>query len=211
MAKEKKVKKRKFRFDRANIIFIIGLLVLVIPIAFFGSVLFNAYVNTGKIFSGDRFKDDLNPSIKKGNLDNISADLKEIPQVKNYEVDLQTATLKVFLEFETEVSKNDIVSAIYLAYDVVLKELPIEDYFSASEGVKRQYDLEVQGFNLASEAEDFIYYIYKKSATAEEPYLQLVSSPVDPEYTEKILDHFLEQQTPVEDIIDEDENEGADE
>lgn len=210
MAKNKKVANKKFRLDRANIIFIIGIIVLLIPLIFFSSVLIGAHLNTGKIFSGERFKEDLNPTIKDNNIENLELALTDAPKVSKHAVDLTTATLKVFLEFEDGVDKNEIITAINFAYVEIDKELPIADYFTSIEGEKRQYDLEIHGFNLA-EDENFIYFIYKKGANAEEPYLQLMSEPIDPDYTDKVIEHFNEQQNQPEEDDDLGEDEGLEE
>ncbi len=190
---ENQPKKRRFKLNKTNIIFISGLIIFLIPFIVLGSILFSAQMNTGKINSGDRFKEDFNPAITKDEISNIKADLKQLPNVKNVEIDLQTGTLKVFLEFDENMSETDIKQGINAAYSKVTNVLPIEEYFTADPGVKRQYDLEVQGFNLASDPEAFIYYVLKKSATMEIASLQLISEPVDPAYTQQILDRYAEQ------------------
>lgn len=199
-----KKKFKSFKWDRANIIFTIGLVMLLIPISFFGWVLLSAKQNTGKVQSGNRFAGDLDPAITEAQLQQLDEVLATNGNVDKVDIELQTATLKIYLDVKDEIAPETYVDTVRSTYDEVIKVLPVDPYFKRIEGVKRQYDLEIHAYNKVEKDDNFVYYIYKQSAQMAEPQLQLVSKPVDPAYTEKVLAHYAEikaeKEKPTEDV-----------
>lgn len=193
----KSSKKNKRKLDRTSKIILIGGAIIVIPFIIFGFILLSATFNTGKPIFGSRFKGDLNPAITNGNMSDIKASLKAESGVDKVDVELTSATLRVYVDITDTANKEDAQKMADKAYDAIVKVLPSETYFTLREGMK-MYDLEIHVYNLSKDrdSESYVYVIKNKSSTMAEPRSQVVSEPLDAELAQQLRDDVENRNNP---------------
>ena len=138
-SKEKKVKKKK-TVRKADIILIVGLIIIALPFCVLGWFLISAQLASGKPNLGDRYANDLDPSITSSEQKDIEKDVKNIDGVEDVNVDLTTATLRVYVDISDSAVETDAVSIANQTYDKVVNVLSPSIYFSQHDNMK-MYDL----------------------------------------------------------------------
>lgn len=185
-APRKKVvrKNKKKKIDRSSLIILITLIVIGIPCIIVGYELIHAQLGTHSPVIGNRYENDLSHEISKDQLTSVEDSMKSIGSVEDVEVNLATTTLRIYLNYEDNATKEDIEAGVNQAYEKLGSILDMTTYFSQASGEK-MYDLEIHGYNnveFASKDDgSYIYYILNKSSSMEAPHVQLVSEPLDPE------------------------------
>lgn len=189
--------KKKRTISVSNLILLFGGIVIVLPIVIWLWILISASLKVGTPILGDRYKNDLNPAITKQEMSTIKKDVTAIEGVKQVEVDLVTATLRVYADVE-DVFKDDKVTEIAKSiYQKVLSVLDVNTYFSQHDNMK-MYDLEIHVYNLEKnrDSEDFAYVILTKTSSMESEMIQLVSQPIDAQLAQQLRDAVEARKNP---------------
>lgn len=198
-----KNKKPRKKLSRAAIVLIGGLVAISVPLIIFLWIIISAYLKTGKPINGNRFANDLDPAIGKTEIKQLSDEISNLSNLDDSEIILKTATLRIYLDFNDNVTEKQVEEIVKQAYDKVNSKLPVNTYFKADDN-KKMYDLEIHGYNFeSSEGKDnFIYYILNKNSRMDAYKIQLVSKPLNPELVkelkgEKTEENKEKQETPV--------------
>lgn len=213
--KKKKTPKRG-RSNYSILIIIVMVVMLAIPTFVVGKILYDAYIRTGTPLFGDRYVGDLDPAITQQQKNTIDTNITAFQEVEDVSVNLQSSTLKVFVDVRSDVLRENYQELTQRAYDTVIETLPVETYFTAS-GAKKMYDVEILVYRQIDRVEDdeFILFSLIKNSTMETPDIQDISVAKDQEvadqlrYDQAIRDLGDSQQEvpPVDDEeVDESEN-----
>lgn len=171
---------------------VISLLILAIPTSFILYTGITSLMGRGKPIVGKRFANDQDPKITEASLNTVVTSLKSLEGVSNVDYNLQTGTLRIYILNE-DANKDSLGKKLKEAFDVVVSELSVETYFTQS-GVKKQYDLEIHGFNQLKPTdetiESYVYGIYVKNASMTEPYYQTLTTPL----SQEMVDFFIEEE-----------------
>lgn len=198
-SKEKKVKKKK-PVRKADIILIVGLIIIALPFCVLGWFLISAQMASGKPNLGDRYANDLDPAITASQQGDIEKDIKTIDGVEKANVELTTATLRVYVDINDSAVETEAVSIANQAYDKVINVLDPSVYFSQHDNMK-MYDLEVHVYNLADNREDesFVYVIKLKNSNMDESTIQTVSKAQDEALAKQLRDDVESKNNPQND------------
>ncbi|MCF0107241.1 MAG: hypothetical protein HUJ53_10790 [Holdemanella sp.] len=152
MANMKKAKKstkvpRNQRRKQGHKLVLFTFIIIAIPCAIVGYILFTSMNAQNKPVEGNRFaKEDLNPAIKKADIDNIVSQLEGTEGIDKVTATLTSATLRIHIDM-TDDSNTDAANAkIEEAYTIVDSVLPVADYFTNKENSK-MYDLSIDAYN----------------------------------------------------------------
>ena len=157
---------------------------------FLGYQAVNASLGKGQPVVGSRFNNDLDPVISQDSITKITEDLKAMNGVKDAKIVLKSATLRVYIEIDTNRDAN-ITANLQNAYDIVTKELKVEDYFSIK-GLQKNYDLEIHGYNQVPSEDNkgYIYGVLVKGSNMLEPSTQILTKP----QSQDVVDYFYEEE-----------------
>lgn len=184
-----------------TVILISGLVVLLIPAITIGLVFLDAFEGTGSALVGNRFANEIHEEISKDQIKQIEAAIKEVDSTVKVDVNLMSATLRVTVLVNNEITEEAMTTLTQTLLDKVFSITPKELYFTNNTSY-RQYDLEVHVFNdrLVVEEEDYLYVLGNLNATMEEATIQVVSNPLDPEFVaglyQSILDKLNKEENP---------------
>ncbi len=198
MAQRKRTNRTvKRKTNKANIVLIVGLIIIAIPLLIVGWVIISATLDTGTPILGDRYENDLDPAITKSDITNIENSVKGLSGVEKVNVELATATLRVYVDVEDGYTADMATSKASEAFNSVLGVLDLGTYFSQTE-TKKMYDLEIHVFNLDKnrDSDDFVYVIMTKTSGMETASTQLVSEPIDPELAQQLRDDVESRKNP---------------
>ncbi|MBO7704009.1 MAG: hypothetical protein J6S26_06170 [Solobacterium sp.] len=166
--------------------FWIALVLFLIPFIVLGVILVSAAMDTGKPILGDRYKDDLDPAITSSDLSQVESAVKSVGGVESVFTNLATGTLRVYADISDGADADSAKNTAQQVYSAVTSVLNPSTYFSQGSG-KKMYDLEVHVYNQNRDTENnFVYVIETKTSSMEEPIIQLVSEPNDPELAESL-------------------------
>ncbi len=181
--KKKKSGKKQRREDWSFKVIIISLLIILVPTILLGFSIYRAYRSTGRPIVGQRFVGDLAPSLEKKDLKILEDKFSEIEGVKAVDLNLKTATLRVYLEMDEDVSKDAFASKLQTAEEILYSLYDKEQYFTA-EGTKLQYDFEMYAHRLSEE--DPIILTHYKTSRMDKAMSQFLSEPVSEEMAEDL-------------------------
>lgn len=190
--KKENPKKEQRRKLIANVAIVISLVILMIPVAFLGVTGIQSMMGRGKPIFGRRFANDHKPEIKDKQLDEIQNLIKGIEGIEDVEVNLQSATLRIYA-LDESLSEDSLRDKQEIIYELVGSVLNVEDYFTSHDGQK-QYDLEIHLYNIDDVTEDnmsdYVYGIYVKNANMQKPYSQILTTP----QSQEMVDFFIEEE-----------------
>ena len=126
----------KRKTNKANIVLIVGLIIIAIPLLIVGWVIISATLDTGTPILGDRYENDLDPAITKSDITNIENSVKGLSGVEKVNVELATATLRVYVDVEDGYTADMATSKASEAFNSVLGVLDLGTYFSQTETKK---------------------------------------------------------------------------
>ncbi len=194
--KKTKVKK-PFKFTFSNSVLIAGIIVISIPVFIFLYIIVSAYMDTGSLHIGSRFDGDLNPKIEETQLSQIEEKIELRPEVESLEISLKVATLRVTVDVQDDLPADEYVELLEKIRLDVITVLDEPTYFTFS-NAKTMYDYEIHLYNLSDnrDSDEFVYYILNKSNTMIEPVTQLVSEPLNPEFSEDIRQAAEDKKNP---------------
>lgn len=187
---KKNTKKAKIHWP--SVVLIIGIVLLLIPSVVIGMVLLDAFEGTGKPIFGNRFTTEINNPLTNDQLEAIDASISEKPNVKKVTVNLKSATLRINVLIENDLDDEQVITLSSLIMESIFEVAPREDYFKM-QAMHKQYDLEVHVFNdrTVVAIEDYVYVIVHLNSLMEEPYIQLVSQPKNPEFVQNLYDSLF--------------------
>ena len=182
-----------------TVILISGLVVLLIPAITIGLIFLDAFEGTGSALVGNRFSNEIQEELSNDQLQQIETDLSEIATTKKVSVNLMSATLRITVLVDNEMSEEDMVALTSTFMDKVFAVAPREMYFTNNSSYK-QYDLEVHVFNdrVVVEEEDYLYVLGNLNSTMLEINIQVVSNPLDPEFVAELYQSILDEQNQVD-------------
>lgn len=179
---EKKQVKKKKKLSRSALMLIIACSIILIPIIVFVAILGTSMIGNNTPNSGDRFKNDLDPAITSNNLSSLELTVSSMTNVESVEINLPTAELRIYVNANDSVNKEDVEKLATDIYEAVNKELPVNTYFKSSNDGKKMYDLEITVYNFIEGNDDNrIIYTLTKNSNMESSSGQFTSEPISPE------------------------------
>jgi hypothetical protein len=170
--KQKRVKKKDSLGP--NWFFWISLVLLLIPVAYFGWLLYKASEQTTTPIVGTRITDEITDV----------AGSEQLTQIKSQAFALEGVDNNYTAEQMTALNES--------VYQIVDSILPVDTYFTQHDGYK-QYDLEIYSYT-DLEAEDCIIVLTNKNSKMTEPHTQVVSSPLNPDETAALEDLIRQEE-----------------
>lgn len=180
--KEKQIKKKK-KMSKGGIVLLVGAIIILIPCLIFGGILLSAALETGKPVVGNRFNNDLNPSISSSTTSSLESNIKALSGVEDCNIELTSAQYRVNVDTVDSLSDSEIQSLVVEVYNLVNQQLPISTYFTATDSEK-MYDLAINVYNTTNDGN--IYYILTKNSKMTAYSIQCVSSPVDEDLAKEL-------------------------
>lgn len=194
----KKNKKSPKKGDKQLILLTVGILLIVIPLTVFGGILLHSALTNHSPVTGDRFKGDLDPAIKKNDISELEKEIKTIDGIEDCKIVLTTAQLRINVDTKDDLSLETIQELTEKVYEKVNTKLPINTYFT-SLGNKKMYDLAINIYNfIDAENENMIYIIATKNSKMPEKKVQLVSEPLNEELAKELRGELEPTPTPTE-------------
>lgn len=189
---EKKTKtKRKLKITLGGYVLIISVVVSMIAVGYFGWTLFEVWNRTGTITVGNRFLLQLDPPITTEQLTTLRTQLTDTNNVEESSVNLNSATLRITVLINPDLSVEELQATILSLKDLVNATLPISTYFADTDSHK-MYDLEIHIYNdkdhTDTETFDYHYFVLVKNGTMNAWLVQELSAPVNPELAQQLRD-----------------------
>jgi hypothetical protein len=181
----------KKKTHKTAILFWICLILVIAPFAVLGWILFSSSLDTNTPVIGNRYEGDLDPAITKDQMSQVESAVKGTAGVENSEVDMQTATLRIYADIADTATADDANMMADSLYSAVSNILNPDTYFTKTND-KKMYDLEIHVFTKPereeTEGENFVYVIDTKTSSMSEPKKQLVSEPLNAEVAQSLRD-----------------------
>jgi hypothetical protein len=193
--KKTPVKKRKIsKIHWPTVVLILSLVLIAIPTVAIGKVLYDAFAATGTPLFGNRYDLDLNPEITSEQLSELESKISEEVLVDDVNITLISASLRVNVDVKDEITLEELTTLATALYSHVAAILPVETYFKMNE-TSKMYDLELHIFNNLElkDDESYKYLIFLLNSVMEEPLIQLVSDPKNPEFVEELYNRLNEE------------------
>lgn len=178
-----------------TVILILSLVLLSIPTVVIGKVLYDAFAATGTPLFGNRYDMDLNPAITEDQLTELKIKLSSEELVENVTATLISASLRISVDVRDDITLEQLTPLATTLYSHVVTVLPVETYFKLNE-TSKMYDLELHIFNGLGlkDDESYKYLIFILNSIMEEPLIQLVSDPKNPEYVQDLYNRLYEEE-----------------
>ncbi|MBS3973131.1 MAG: hypothetical protein KGZ84_09025 [Erysipelotrichia bacterium] len=178
--------KKKIQIYWPGITLMLSLAILAVP----ATIMYNIAIETqgiaGTPVFGDRFNNDLNPKISKGQVNELDDTIRDIEGIVELEVNLRSATLRINVLTSLEISDDQINALITKVKDAVFGKLPESEYFTASLE-RKQYDFEIHLRNTKDRLdENYRYIIVSKTSLMTTFIIQEVSTPKNPEFVAEL-------------------------
>lgn len=188
---------RKRAVSKSNIILVVGSILIITPFLILGWILLSASLDTGTPILGDRYTGDLDPAITKSDIGKVENAVKALGGVDTANVELATATLRVYVDVDDSFSEEQASAKADEAYSAVMNVLDTNTYFTQTES-KKMYDLEVHVYNLSKDRDSdaFSYVILTKTSSMSESRKQVVSSPLDADLAQQLRDDVEARNNP---------------
>lgn len=183
------VPKKRKKLSTSALVLVISCIIIAIPVIIFLVIIISASVKTGKPIHGNRFNNDLNPSISNSQQSAIVREVESISEVDSCEVVLTSAQLRVNVDVNDSISEIKAGELAEEVYTVVNKNLPIATYFTISSDGSKMYDLAINVYNYVpenNEDENWISYLITKNSKMETSKTQLISKPINPELAKEL-------------------------
>lgn len=190
--KKKTVKKSNLsKIHWPAVILILSLVLIAIPTVAIGKVLYDAFAATGTPAFGNRFEMDLDPAITKDQLSELEGKLSSETLVEGVKVTLISASLRVNVDVNDDITLDQLNALAATVYNQVIAVFPRETYFKMKENSK-MYDLELHIINNIElkDEESYKYLIFVLNSMMEEPIIQLVSDPKNPEFVTALYERL---------------------
>lgn len=178
--------KKFINFVKENLKIIIPIAIIAVPVIVFSVILLSASLKSGTVIVGKRYRNDLNPSIQKAQIEEIESSISSLSNVEDVEINLKTSQLRVLIDATDSISEEDAQNLCKTAYDKVNSVLPVSTYFKKDSQGQKMYDLEITVYNNSSNGSNLIIYTLVKNSTMDNYELNNPSSAKDPELVEEL-------------------------
>ena len=180
---------------------IISLVIILIPTVYMGVSLYRAYTETGRPVIGHRFDNYLAPKIEESDVSELQSSLETLEGVDAVNVELSTATVRIYLQLPEETGKETIEAKAREAETLLFENLSLEDYFTSFDS-QLQYDYEIYVYDPLGE--ETTMYLLNKSSRMEEANSQYLSEPVSQEMVDEIwaIQEELDNPTEEEEVLE---------
>ncbi len=170
------------------LVIVVMLVLILIPSFLVGSIIYDSYMKTGVPTVGQRFDNDLPNKITEENLTQVESLLKTVANVESVSAELQSATLKVYVNVVDTFEKEGYPDLTKQVYEKLATVLPIEKYFTSSSTVKN-YDLEINVFQKSSKVDKDTgpYFVLQKNAPMPEPKVYNYGDPLNPQLVKDLF------------------------
>lgn len=177
-----------------TVILILSLVLLAVPTVVIGKVLYDAFAATGTPLFGNRFEMDLDPAITQEQLTELEIKISSEELVEKVSVTLISASLRISVDVNDDITLEQLTPLATTLYSHVVTVLPVETYFKMNENSK-MYDLELHVYNSLELKNDdsYKYLMFLLNSIMEEPLIQLVSDPKNPEYVQELYDRLNDE------------------
>jgi len=182
---EKKLVKREKRLG-FNWFFWISFLAIVIPVAYFGRLLYLASQDSNVPINGTRIQDTVIYEINSTQVTELNEIIKTIEGVEGCNSNLAVQTLRITINANDSLDTDAIKALAEKVYNAIDEKLPIETYFTRVDNIK-EYDLEITIYDNLSNESPVIVLLTKNAASEEEKLIQVLSSPVNQKVTDNVL------------------------
>ncbi|MBR0385362.1 MAG: hypothetical protein IJI05_02295 [Erysipelotrichaceae bacterium] len=194
MAEKSGKKKKKSEKLGFNWFFWISFVVLMVPVCYFGYLLYQASQETNTPVIGDRIKTDIETEITEEALSSIKTQVLSLEGVEKCEVNLIVETMRVNVDTVDDMTDDKILELNKAIYNIVDAQIPVEEYFTSRFSYKG-YDLEITSYtNLDSD--DCAIVMLTKNSRMEQYSNQVVSKPKNPEVATEL--HKLAEEQKIE-------------
>lgn len=187
--KRKETVKKSYRSRRTTAVFWICLVLVLLPFAVLGWILFSAARDTHTPVLGNRYKGDLDPAITTEEIKEIDTDVAAADGVESEFSNLATGTLRVYAKVADDATADTAAATAQNIYQIVSQTLDPSVYFTQSDG-KKMYDLEIHVYNYNADqdrsADSFVYVIGTKTSSMTDPLYETVSQAKSPELAAKL-------------------------
>lgn len=191
------VRKGKIKKNRhfTGLLFWVCLILLAAPFVVLGWILLSSQMDNNTPVLGSRYEGDLDPAITKSLLQEVTTAVANIEDIESSDVQLATATLRVYINTHDNADEEAIKDKATKAYEVVSGILDPNVYFTQQDG-KKMYDLEIHVSNLLERGDNpnFIYVIQTKTSSMKEPKAQVVSAPRNAELAQQLRDDVVKRE-----------------
>ena len=195
-AKNKTATKKR-SVNKANIILVVGIILIMIPVLVLGWIVVSASLDTGTPILGERYKGDLEPAITKSDITKINDGIKKLSGIDKTDVELATATLRIYMDVEDNFTGEQAKEKANEVFNTLMSVLDVNTYFKQTD-TKKMYDLEIHVYNLDKnrDKDGFVYVIMTKTSGMETASVQLVSKPIDAELAQQLRDEVNARNNP---------------
>lgn len=169
------------------------IVVIAIPCLILLYIIIGSRENSNEPVEGSRFDASLDPAITEEDLTALKG-LLVFDNVEHVEINLKSATLRVTLNTNDDLSQEAIQELMGSAYDKIVEKLPVDTYFTnktKDDKTVKMYDLEVSVYNYIPEKDEDkagqIHLSRTKNSAAEKVVDDVLSSPKDEETADPIL------------------------
>lgn len=191
------VYKKKKTTHRTAVLFWVCLVLVILPFAVLGWILFSASRDTHTPVLGKRYDGDLDPAITSSQMDEVQSAVSAVSGVDSASVQMQTATLRIYADIADTATADDANAIADSLYSAVTSVLDPNTYFSQANGEK-MYDLEIHVYTIpertGTDGENFVYVIDTKTSNMTDPQKQLVSEPLNAELAQSLRDDVTARQ-----------------
>lgn len=195
MAKNnEKLVKREKRLG-FNWFFWISLIAILVPLGYFGRLLYLASQDSNVPINGSRIQDTVVYEINTTQVEELNEVIKTIEGVESSSSNLAVQTLRITINADDALDTDGMKALAEKIYEAVNEKFPIETYFTRTDNIK-EYDLEITIYDNLSVESPVIVQLTKNAAFEEGKEIQVVSSPINQAVTDKVLQtaEELEQQ-----------------
>jgi len=197
MNENKTKTKLKRKISLGGYVLLLSVGVSLVAAAYFGLTLFEVWNLTGTITVGNRFLLQLDPPITTEQLTTIRTQLAETTNVEESSVKLNSATLRITVLINKDLTLEELQTTIVALKDLVNTTLPISTYFTDTDSNK-MYDLEIHVYNdkdhTSTETFVYRYFVLVKNGTMDAWLVQELSSPVNPELAQQLRDSLNQEE-----------------
>lgn len=167
--------------------------VILIPCLVLLYIIVGSMGSSDEPIEGNRFKGSLDPKISEEEVSGLQSSLS-LENVESINVTLKSATLRITINTNDDVSQEAMSDMMAQAYDQVIEKFPVETYFQnrmSDDKVIKMYDLDIDIYNFIPSGDEDgsgqIHMSRTKNSAAENYVDDVLSSPKDDATSEELL------------------------